>query len=226
MPERERLVVEHFLNVGHADIQGNQTVSGHRIDVGVVRRDLMHLLCIYLAREPLISERSYGAPLQQLFEDFDWSETTRLLLHVAALLRIMADCRQFSLDAISDTEDPSLGSIKVVAKNGKVRRSNLSLREACNKLIHAREVTLQPIYAPPVKDMDSAVERKYLESGVDPDDVTEDVRICPRVILLNGEWKGEWTATIDIVEFIGKGTTLARWSTTILEGRKIVVLES
>lgn len=106
----------------------------HYPNVSNVLLDIYRLLTIFMAAEA-ISEldvpQSYGNdPLQQ-FGDFESDEITRILLTVAATVRVIDDRESRLFDFLSF----DCGSLtRDVASPGE--STALTIREACNKILH------------------------------------------------------------------------------------------
>jgi hypothetical protein len=157
----------------------------HYPNVSNVLLDIYRLLTIFMAAET-ISElevpQSYGNdPLQQ-FDDFQSDEITRILLTVAVTVRVIDDreARLFdflSLDCGSLTPD--------VENPGKAIA--LTIHEACNKILHARQIDFDRI--PAVNG------RSFLQSK----------------IRLTGDYRGRaWHASLDVVRFCRECAAILR----------------
>ena len=114
---------------------------GHQPNLAALRSDLHQLLAIFLASKSIAEVASEEAkPVASVFnvQDIENDAITRLLLATSVTLRVLDDREDGRLEMFSvycgtltkDTSDP-------VASGG-----GLTLREACNKIIHATEVEL------------------------------------------------------------------------------------
>jgi hypothetical protein len=114
--------------------------SGFRPSIERLKFDLHHLLCIFLASKPLAElvdqEPGYVAKKLQLRE-VENVEITRLFLTAAITLRVLDDRENQSLDCFS----MHCGSLVDVRKQGV--EEFITLREACNKIIHATSVEFE-----------------------------------------------------------------------------------
>jgi hypothetical protein len=157
----------------------------HYPNVSNVLLDIYRLLAIFMATEAICElevPQSYGNdPLQQ-FDDFRSDEITRILLTVAATVRVIDDreSRLFdflSLDCGSLTPD--------VANPGE--SIALTIREACNKILHARQIDCEQIPA--------ANGRFFLQS---------------KIRLTGDHQRHAWHASLDVVQFCRECTGILR----------------
>lgn len=161
--------------------------QGHIFDGSSVRLDLWRLLRIFLAErafaeftEAEFHNDGWDQPLVGLDSEFGDYEVTRILLSAAVSLRVIDD-RDVGVLAAAE---PCGTLMPDVDREGA---GPLSLREACNKILHATRINFD-------------VER--LDGG----DINQ-VGISPPylhpTIYLYGTHRGRaWKATLDVMAFI------------------------
>jgi hypothetical protein len=150
-------------------------------------------LLVFLADRPLAELTStefhadgYEQHLLGLSSEFTDDEITRILLSSAIALRVIDDrdggildkldaCGQLQPDSLSDEAEP------------------LSMREACNKIVHATKVNydVERLDGGPVEQL-----------GVSPP------YLRPTVYLYGSHRKTTWRCTLDIIRFV-RGATVA-----------------
>lgn len=144
--------------------------QGHRPDIGDLRRDIYELLSFFLSGKPIAElDTWHGDTLQQLI-GLQRDLITKRLIAVAITIRILDDPQIF--DAIT-------GYCGTMTKDlSKPESCGLGLRDACNKIIHARSVTF-----------DSCVSD------------TGSTYLYPSLYLEGNERGRPWTVDLDIVKF-------------------------
>ena len=115
------------------------SVSGYQIEASEILRKAYQLLAYFLANEQIAKiahpDKS-DDPLKLLDARFLFQETSTLLLEVAILFRSLDDQRKSSTDSVNREKYLS----KVASTNeryGFDMFDKLSIRECCNKIIHA-----------------------------------------------------------------------------------------
>jgi hypothetical protein len=143
--------------------------------------EVHRLVCIFLASKPFASLRDGNTPendvidcLQECEED----EITRILLTVAITARVIDDLQEGVFDFIGGTCGTLLDD------KGEL---GLSLREACNKIIHATKV-----------HFDVAENEQHMPY------------VNPVIYLYGKKYDKEWKATLDVLEFARKYVTVVR----------------
>jgi hypothetical protein len=159
--------------------------QGHLFDSGAIRLDLWRLLTSFLAEKRFSQlsepELDYNfQPLLGLYSDFAETEMTRILLSSAAGLRVLDDRDGRFLDQIVDP----CGELQSDINNPEV--VPLTLREACNKLLHAERINFD-------------LER--LDGGdiAAPGFATF---LNPTIYLYGTHRRAQWRAVLDIVSYI------------------------
>lgn len=112
----------------HDDIRRN----GFFFDPQAFRLDLYRLLCVFYSSASFIKHRAAASELADLGVEFEEFEVMRLLVNVAATVRVVSDrektfFRKLKLSCgqlVTDTATPK-------------SKEPLTLREACNKILHA-----------------------------------------------------------------------------------------
>lgn len=144
---------------------------GWSFDQAKVRTDLFHLLSIFLAEKQLAEElKGTDDPLWVL-ASLGEPETTRLLISTAIVGRVLDDKR--SRDERRD--EVTVGRLSM---NDAV--TNLSMREAFNKIIHAVEFSLF---------MSEPNERGFCY-------------LAPMIEVSGTLGRNQWSAEIDIIEYV------------------------
>jgi len=154
---------------------------GMRIPGEVIRLDLYRLICYFQTSEYLSNLTDMGdfCPWQSLRDDFEAAEIVRILLQTAVMIRFIAFGHADEQRSQKEAMDGEVG--KLFVKSAESAQQPLSLREACNKIIHARNIVLD----------DNGGEHTY------------NTFIKPRVFCHeNFEKKTGWRAELDVVRFV------------------------
>lgn len=159
--------------------------QGHLFDSGPIRLDLWRLLTSVLAERKFseLSEPELDSnfqPLLGLYSEFADSEMTRILLSSAVALRVSDDRDGRVLD---QSVEPCGELQNDLAKQEIVP---LTLREACNKLLHAERINFD------VERLDGGdVAKAGYATFLNP------------TVYLYGAYRGaEWRAVLDIVSYV------------------------
>jgi len=163
--------------------------EGFFFDVASFRSDLYRLISSFYASITFAEcgEDVDDDPVRELQGDFEEFEITRLMVSIAVAARIMDErdgylSSKFGLECGQIT--PDLSQPDVVEP--------LSLREACNKIIHARKFNWD-------------VEHLKDEGNL-PHPITRFV--APTMFLYGRRDKTEWKATLNITEFVRNNAVL------------------
>ncbi|WP_334161171.1 hypothetical protein [Phenylobacterium sp.] len=161
--------------------------AGHLFDTQPVRRDLWRLLLVFLADREYarVTEHEFFAdgwaqPLLGLSSDFADDEITRALLSSAIALRVIDDRDGDVLDRCEPC-----GELRVNIDAEEVEP--LSLREACNKIVHAERVHFD------VERLDGG---PIEQIGISP------TFIQPFVYLYGTHRRIQWRCVLDIVGYV------------------------
>lgn len=152
---------------------------GHLFDTDIFRIDLWRLLSMYLSSKPLAQlNMADKSELLELENEFLTDEITRILLTSAIIIRI-ADDRE---GKVIDRHSSPVGTLQ---KNiNKKDIIDLSLREACNKIIHAESFNFDVS-----NEYDTALyrENNYLE---------------PFIYYYGRSQNIRWRAVLSVIDFI------------------------
>jgi hypothetical protein len=161
-----------------AEIENENFNKGHNLDLKQVRLDIYRLLCYFEASKPIatLSDTNSDFLMQGLFDEFMSDEVSRILLECAIVLRMIDD------ESESDIEEKDPFNCGELEFDTEITK--LSLREACNKIIHGLKINF---------DMEMIGEFQYISS---------------KVYIYGYHRKKEWRASIDIIKFINYGTRL------------------
>ncbi|HEY3524666.1 MAG TPA: hypothetical protein VGK47_00605 [Nitrososphaeraceae archaeon] len=150
--------------------------EGHLPNMQVVFLDLYRLLAIFLASKRFseLADEHGLDPISQLQEP-EMDEITRILISSAVTARIIDD-RDNQYLSKNNTECGWL----IEDLRAPEKKINLSLREACNKIIHAKTIRTD-------------LEKQNYKSYFNP------------FIYFYGKYKGmDWKACVDIIEYAKK----------------------
>lgn len=164
--------------------------EGHIFDGATVRRDLWQLLRIYLSERPFteltqheLYRDGWDQPLIGLDSEFSEYEVTRILLNTAVSLRVIDDRDGGVLERFDACGE-------LVPEIGGADTQQLSLREACNKILHAERINY---------DVDRLDGGDVREAGLWP-------MFLNPTIYLYGTLRGRpWKATLDVMAFVRGG---------------------
>lgn len=108
----------------------------------MVRLDLYRLVCYFHTSAHLadLSDGGDFCPWQGLRNEFENSEIIRILLQTAVAVRFIGAGHADEWRAQKDWLEDSVG--KLYRKVGEAITEPLPLREACNKIIHAKNIVL------------------------------------------------------------------------------------
>jgi len=125
----------------------------HAIDRVVIRLKAYHLLNLFHANQGLAYEHRFDDPkdtLGQLHQDFFLSEITRLLVSIAVSVRMFDDQLKGGTDSaayVTFVGEVDTGGNIDSCSEGAEPKSRFSVREACNKILHAE--TVRPLLRKP-----------------------------------------------------------------------------
>jgi hypothetical protein len=166
---------------------------GNHFDSGAYTLDLYRLLCMVMADECLARLRgTSSSSISRLRDEYLYNEVKRTLISSAAALRVWLD--QHPPDAFADMKT-NCGTLYPNWPQKKKKFEVLSLREACNKIIHATALN-EDLIVP-----DRAHNPDY-----------EGVYLRPHLYLYGAKGKRTWRAKLSIVDFVKWGTAVFwRW---------------
>ncbi len=156
-------------------------LSSHSPSIPALRSDLHLLLSIVLASQQIAEWADMD--IRRGRDVFDISRyeddsITRLLLSTAITLRVLDDREKYKLSMFSYSCGTLIKDISTVVDSVSI----LSLRDACNKIVHAE-----------------GVEFNRCET------INGTVYIRPLLNLTGVEKKSKWRATIDLVAYVREG---------------------
>jgi hypothetical protein len=172
---------------------------GLHFDAGPLGLDLYRLLCIFfgdrrvmsivLASEEKLSEAPLGHGLIRILHDTHMElEVLRILISSAVTLRIAFD--QYSGSLLDpDLKDRTCGLLWPKWPNKK--KEPLTVREACNKIIHAAKI-----------QRDIANPSPYGNPN------NPDAYVQPHIYLYGEKNNQDWRAKLSIIDFVKRGTAV------------------
>jgi hypothetical protein len=109
----------------------------------LLRLDLYRLVCYFQTSEYLanLSDGGDFCPWQGLRDEFQDSEIVRILLQTAVAVRFIGGGHADEMRAQKDWLEDSVGRLYKMV--GDAASQPLPLREACNKIIHAKNIVLE-----------------------------------------------------------------------------------
>ena len=165
---------------------------GIQFDGGPFALDLYRLLAMVLGDQRIArlgdEIRYRRPPVWLLQERFRKAEVIRILISSVVALRILLDQHPTKF---RNTRKQSCGSLWPTWPKSKRKPEALTLREACNKIIHADEV----------RDDEVIPDRRY-----NPDELG--VYIRPFVYLYGTKDGSPWRAKVSIVDFAQLSTSV------------------
>lgn len=163
--------------------QDHLVKEGHFPNTGTALLELYRLLAIFLASKSFASLRTHypgegNDPIYKLQEVED-DEITRILLYLAIVARVIDDREQRIFELLGST----CGNVRTGGSDSEAKP--LELRDACNKIIHAKRIRID-------------VERDGVQPYFNP------------FIYLHGETpdRRPWNVTLDVVAFAKEYATL------------------
>jgi len=117
--------------------------KGIRVEQSRVRLLSFRLVSIFLASENLhnLCNGEYDSPADILASEYEKAEIEHLLLQIATLFR-SADTAALEKLTLNKRWNPSVGRLEQPMGS---ETKDLTLREACNKIIHVREIKYEVI---------------------------------------------------------------------------------
>jgi hypothetical protein len=158
--------------------------AGHHFDPMPLTLDLYRLLCMVLGDQRVAAFATEHSPIQRL-QYYRKGEVLRILTSSAVALRILLDqhSKQFKSSAKS-----RCGDLWPKWPKQKTKPEPLTLREACNKIIHASKI-----------HDDLVIPDRHHN----PDE--EGSYIRPFLYLYGTKEGTEWRAKLSIVDFVRSG---------------------
>ncbi|SRR6266567_3515798 len=179
------LTTRHDRTIGATTEHGRYNLDGQNILL-----EMYHLATIFYASKPLSEltnlDPKFKDPIGDMMELCETTEAYRALLNVAIRIRIVLDWYQTHAAYYLKKAAVPVGTITWTTTK---KREDLSLREACNKIIHARSA-----------DFHYESSHEHRRSA-----------LLPEVTLVGVRDSKEWRATLQISEFLYHGFFLANY---------------
>jgi hypothetical protein len=163
-------------------------LPGQHFDPGPFTLDLYRLLCLVLADQRVAALATASQSIERLQDEYLRTEVRRILISSAAALRIWFD--QHDRQAFQHLQT-NCGKLFPEWPQHKSNHEVLTLREACNKIIHATEI-----------NYDSVIP----DRSNNPDQ--EGVYLLPYLYLYGSKNEQGWRAKLSIVDFV-------KWSAAV-----------
>lgn len=165
-------------------------IRNHTVDLKQVRLDVYRLAGYLEASYPIALMRDRASDEHEFFvetleREFFCDEVSRILLQSAIILRMLDDESEADLEERNPFHCGTL-------EHGE-KEENLSLREACNKIIHTRQINFDSELVDAAKSGNANI--RYYR---------------PYVYLYGRKRKKEWKATIELHRFLNHAARLLR----------------
>ncbi len=145
--------------------------EGHRPNTTNAIVELHRLLSIFMASKSFAFLKSSGRSVIQKIQEVEEGEITRILLYLAIIARVVDDREGRVFEVVGS-------DCGLLQKNLDLDATQcLDLREACNKIIHAKKIEF---------DVDKVGSEKFLN---------------PSIYLYGEQGKLKWKANLDVVKF-------------------------
>lgn len=116
-----------------------------------------------------------------LIKEYEMSEVARILIEIAVQIRNQIDLDCSTFEGRKYNPNSSTGKLTINYQSASCRTIDLSFREACNKIIHAKHINFDLLNPNSIKEYD------YMNPQ----------------IYLYGDFNGhEWKTELDILKFI------------------------
>ncbi|MEB8431875.1 hypothetical protein OO007_06515 [Cocleimonas sp. KMM 6892] len=162
-----------------AEIENPNFLKGHNLNLKQIRLDIYRLACYFEANKSFANqnvESNQDLCINRLPREFLEDEVSRILLQSAIIIRILDD----ESEADKEEKNPFYCG-ELLFKNST---QQLSLREACNKIVHGQQINF---------DIEELNGHSYLK---------------PIVYLYGYQGKNDWKATLQIQQFVDHGARL------------------
>ena len=161
-------------------------VKGPKLDSLTCKGKLYTLASFFFASRNIatLAHSEGGCPFRQMLDEHEEPLITQLLIETAVLIRMKDDLFQQQHGIPADAQKDIVGTLRI--PTNAATESQLHLREACNKVIHAKITNFDLIGEPHSHD-------RYLQP----------------IVYLYGEQRGTpWKARIDVVKWVEFGYTM------------------
>lgn len=164
-------------------------MKGPKLESLACREKLYILLSLFYA-SPRIADRcddEVGCPFRQMLDEHEESLITRLLIETAVLIRMKDDLFEQQHGIPAEAQKDFVGQIWLPGTASQPEP--LHLREACNKLVHAKLINFDVSVEP------HSWHSRHLQ--------------CPTIYVYGTNQRGiEWKAEIDIAKWVSFGCTM------------------
>lgn len=161
-------------------------VKGPLLESLVCRQKLYTLLALFFASERFADQcdDSHTCQFRALLDDHEESLITQLLIESAVLIRVKDDLFVQQRGISTEANRTMVGRFGAPAE--KPLSSELSVREACNKIIHA----------------------KLINFDVSREDQWRSRHLNPIIYLYGEQRKSDWKAELDVIKWVEFGSAV------------------
>ncbi|MGY8679071.1 hypothetical protein Q2941_14905 [Bradyrhizobium sp. UFLA05-153] len=169
--------------------------QSHAIERGQFVLDLYRLLCIVSSSRDVASHGLTSPAIAMMQAGFFKAEVTRILISCAVGLRIRFDQ---SLGGPTDDQRSDCGKLFPNWATDPDKVEALTLREACNKIIHATDIRFD-VVAP------GSTTNRIHEAGA---------YYQPHLYLYGSKGREDWRAELSLTDFARWGAVAFKWLAT------------
>jgi hypothetical protein len=163
----------------------------HAIEPGAFVLDLYRLLCMVMASRDVARHGLTSPVIAMMQGGFFKSEVTRILISCATGLRIRFDQRP---QRPTNDERSDCGKLFPNWVTDPKTVEVLTLREACNKIIHATDIRFDVVIP---------------DAAINPDE--EGLYYEPHLYLYGSKGRNDWRAELSLIGFARRGAVAFRW---------------
>ncbi|MBB4261467.1 MULTISPECIES: hypothetical protein [unclassified Bradyrhizobium] len=162
----------------------------HAIDPGTFLLDLYRLVCMVSASSDIARLGLTSPAIEAMQGAYFRSEVTRILISCATGVRIQFD------QSPDTTNDPKSNCGKLFPNwaTDKSKVEVLTLREACNKIIHATDIRFDV---------------EIPDAANNPDE--EGAYYHPRLYMYGSKGRNDWRAELSLVDFARYAAVCFKW---------------
>ncbi|WP_409191848.1 hypothetical protein [Bradyrhizobium sp. RDM4] len=162
----------------------------HAIEPGAFLLDLYRLVCMVSASRDVATLGLTSSAIAMMQAGYFKSEATRILISCAAGVRIQFDQSQ----GPADEAKSDCGMLFPNWATDRDKAEILTLREACNKIIHATDIRFDV---------------EIPDAANNPDE--EGVYYQPRLYLYGSKGRNGWRAELSLIDFARWAAVAFRW---------------
>lgn len=166
----------------------------HAIEPGAFLLDLYRLVCMVSASREVASHGLTSPAIAMMQGGFFKSEATRILISCAAGLRI-----QFDQLGPTDEQRSDCGKLFPHWATDPGKIEVLTLREACNKIIHATDIRFDVVIP---------------DAAINPDE--EGAYFLPYLYLYGSKGRNDWRAELSLIDFARWGAVAFKWFAVLM----------